>query len=164
MAKGLLLTHHDKRTNFYWNTHANVGPGCPNRIDDVQLVQLGYLCLASPAFPGLFSDDPAIVAMAAAINPGDPYSGGMTDPLTVMIRSHQVARGGPVDGRVSTIQSANGRYGGLTCMLVPLNTRIQESMMRFMSMWPKIHLHPRCPPQLAAISMAAFSLPAQPLV
>ena len=39
-----LLAGPSKR--FCWNIGANVGPGCPNRIDNVHLVQLGYACKA----------------------------------------------------------------------------------------------------------------------
>ncbi len=54
MAKGLVAQ--DGR--FYWTVDAHAGPGCPNKADDVQLVQFGCWCmgnnqktLASPAKP-----------------------------------------------------------------------------------------------------------------
>jgi hypothetical protein len=30
---------------FRWNLTANVGPGQPNKLDDVELVRFGYICM-----------------------------------------------------------------------------------------------------------------------
>jgi hypothetical protein len=88
MAKTIILTDRDNGNHFMWNTHANVGPNCPNRADDVQLVQLGYICLGTgTTYPG---DDQGLADLAAKINPGDPYTGSPSDPLSLAIRRHQM--------------------------------------------------------------------------
>jgi hypothetical protein len=168
MAKGVILTDRDNQRTFYWNTHANVGPGCPNRTDDVQLVQLGYACLATRG-SGLITDDPELVSLARMVVPGSPYSGSPTDALTMAIRRHQLLRGAMIDGRVSSITAKSGEYAaGQTWMLVPLNTRmgavLGTNSGNMPNLWPKIHLHPLCPAALAAISRTVFTLPAVPIV
>ncbi len=43
MASGIML---GENKAFFWNVDAHVGPACPNKAEDVQLVQLGYHCYA----------------------------------------------------------------------------------------------------------------------
>ena len=67
----------DQTHAFFWNIHQHVGPGCPNPLDDVQLVQLMFLARAKKT--GLSAEGRAIYG---AVNPSRPYTGAKDDPLT----------------------------------------------------------------------------------
>ena len=69
MAQGMIISN-----KFYWNLDANVGPGCPNKTEDVQLVQLGYLCMGNnPKFPV----SPEEKAAYSAVTPGACAAGSI---------------------------------------------------------------------------------------
>lgn len=155
MASGILMNDGIKR-RFFWNVDAHVGPGCPNRPDDVQLVQFAYYCMAQTP-NGLAPFTPAEKAGIQAVVPGAQYTGAPTDPLTIAIKAHQRIRRGTQDGKVSPIQSASGHYGGtMTWMVIPLNRNI---MMLHGAHWPLLHRMPKCPPDLAQVSRNCFDPP-----
>ncbi len=136
-----------------WNVDAHVGPGCPNKLEDVQLVQYGYYCMSRSYSlpPGL---TPAEQAVIAAVVPGAPYSGSPTDPLTLAIKAHQRVRGGTQDGRVSPFTSASGYYSEQTWMIISLIGR----MMNYCpNIYPRLDKGPMCPPALAAASRRIFT-------
>lgn len=139
------------RKLFFWNLDANVGIGCPNKPEDVQLVQLGYYCMAT-------STDPAVPVQLkptfAAVVPGAPYSGNPTDPLTRAIIAHQQTRGGTQDGHVSVISNTTGTYdsAGHQFMLVALDAQIRRQIP---GDYPRIDKHAKCPPMLRAAVIRA---------
>lgn len=131
---------HDR---FWWTVHAHVGPGCPNKIEDVQLVQLGYFCKASSQKDG---SNPAQKAIYAKVVPGAVYSGKLDDPLTIAIKTHQQHRGGTQDGRVSPIGNSVGMYDGQHIwMVMALSNAILEVIK---ANWPRLDSHPKCPAAL----------------
>lgn len=149
MASGIIL---GSRRKFYWNVDAHVGPGCPNRPDDVQLVQLGYYAMARSTSPEV---DPKARLVYMGVTPGAPYSGALTDPLTHAIKTQQALRGGTQDGRVSPIQNASGVYGSQTWMLIPLCNCIYDYFPRA---WPLLHKMQGCPGILAGVSETTFTI------
>lgn len=93
-------------------------------------------------------------ASAMAVVPGSPYSGAPNDPLTIAIKTHQKARGGTQDGKVSPIPGNQPAYAaGTSWMILPLSNNIYDVLREF---WPAIHKSPKCPPALAAVSKAVF--------
>ncbi|MBI5256908.1 MAG: hypothetical protein HY855_10445 [Burkholderiales bacterium] len=130
---------------FYLNVDANVGVGSPNKPDDVQLVQFGYLAAAAN---NTFSA--ADRAIFAAVVPGAPYSGAPNDPLTIAIKRHQAIRGGTQDGHVS-VMTGNFTYADKTgkhsFQLVSLINNIHDFLA---GGYPRLDRHPKCPPALAA--------------
>ena len=135
---------------FFWNVSANVGAKSPNKPDDVQLVQLGYLCSALDTFY-----DAALRAIFALVVPGAPYSGQENDPLTRAIRGHEKQRGGAQDGHVSVLTSlTNASYdgGAHTFLIVSLNYQLRKYLP---GNFPRLDKHPRCPPLLRAAVNAA---------
>lgn len=142
MARGLVA----QNGRFYWNVDAHVGPGCPNKMDDVQLVQFGYWCMGNnPKTPA----SPADRALFAAVTPGAPYSGAPGDPLTLAIKRHQALRGGTQDGRVSPMQ-ANQGYNWI---ISSLSNNISNYLMQ---QWPRIDQHAKCPPALRPVILACL--------
>ena len=136
---------------FFWNIDANVGPGCPNKIEDVHLVQLAYASAAmNPALA------PAERAVYAQVVVGAPYMGGANDPLTIAIRTHQKSRGGTQDGHVSPI-GPSGSYGPMSYMLIPLNNNIRNSVSN--PCWPRIDQHPKCSPILKEAVKRQLEIP-----
>lgn len=146
MARGLFFSNH----RFCWNVEGHVGPGCPNRPEDVQLVQFGYWCTARNPKAG---NSPSEQAAYDAVIPGAPYTGSPADPLSIAIREHQKARGGTQDGRVSPIPGNQPGYGPTSWMIVPLSNNIYDTMR---DIWPCLHKSPKCPPALAAKSKIMF--------
>lgn len=138
---------------FFWNIDSHVGPGCPNKADDVQLVQYGYYCMArNPAGASL---TPAEKAAYLAVVPGAGYSGAWNDPLTVAIKTHQAHRGGTQDGKVSPVPAnSSGSYGPTTWMIVPLVNNIKDVNRQ---VWPNIHKGQNCPNALKTVSERTFA-------
>ncbi|BDC53010.1 hypothetical protein F183_A53250 [Bryobacterales bacterium F-183] len=135
---------------FFWNLDGNVGPGCPNKIEDVQLVQLGFHCKANnPKYP----ITPASKAIYSAVVPGAPYTGGYNDPLSIAIRQFQKERGGPQDGRVSVISGSGMISDKLGFMMVALNNNISDCIT---NNWPFIDRHSQCPGALKAVVGRSF--------
>ena len=134
---------------FFWNVSAKVGAKSPNKPDDVQLVQLGYLCAAADTFY-----DAALRATFAAVVPGAPYSGQENDPLTRAIRAHEKERGGAQDGHVSVLTTlTNASYDGAhTFLIVSLNFHLRKCLP---GNFPRLDKHPRCPSLLRAAVNAA---------
>lgn len=148
MAHGILL---GPQKIFFWNVDAHVGPGCPNKPEDVQLVQFGYYCMArNPAA----NNTPQEKAAYKAVVPGAPYSGAANDPLTIAIKTHQAVRGGTQDGRVSPIQNASGSYGEKSWMIIPLVNSIKDVNRQA---WPNIQRAQKCPAALAAVAERTFA-------
>jgi hypothetical protein len=150
MANGILMG-----PQFTWNIETNVGPGCPNKIEDVQLVQLGYLCKANnPKIPAT----PEEKAIYGAVVPGSAYSGSPSDPLTIAIKYHQKLRGGTQDGHVSSIKNTtNGGYysGNIAWMLLALTNNIADALGDH---WPRLDKHPQCPAALKAASLRVLTV------
>ena len=137
MAKGIVCNN----GRFYWTVETHVGPGCPNKVDDVQLVQFCYSCLAAnPKTPVT----PADRAIFAAVVPGAPYTGSQADPLTIAIKLHQKQRGGTQDGRISPAQQTIT----YEWMILSLSNNTSNYVGQI---WPRIDLHPKCPATLKAI-------------
>lgn len=151
MAKGMCIDGDLNR--FYWNTHANVGPCCPNKPEDVQLIQLAYACKASNPKSVM---DPATRAIYAAVVPGATYTGSPNDPLSIAIRTHQKQLGGIQDGVVSSMKSSSGMYSAdKAWMLVALNNNIADVLG---NQWPFIDRHPSCPPTLRDLVARVFTV------
>lgn len=130
---------------YFMNLDGNVGLNSPNLIDDVQLVQFGFLAMAANT-----SFNPADRAVYAAVTPGAAYTGSPTDPLTLAIKRHQATRGGTQDGHVSVMTGAmvyNDSSGKHTFQMVALMNNIRDFTV---GLYPRIDRHARCPPVLAA--------------
>lgn len=146
MAYGMVIT---AEKIFVWNIDAHVGPGCPNRPEDVQLVQLGYYWMARNPKKAM---TPQRKAAYSAVVPGSKYTGLPGDPLSVAIKVHQQERGGTQDGKVSPVQPS-GAYGEHIYMLVSLSNNIKYTNF---NVWPLLHKVPNCPAALAAASRRTF--------
>ena len=131
---------------LFWNLSADVGPGQPNRPDDVEFVRFGYLMLKDnrKATAGPF------VALKAACQSITP-TGAFDDVLAAAIRTHQSLRGGSQDGRVSVARANNfnkGVYDGKHIWMVfPLNNSMIDMAP---DIYPRIDLHPRSGPAVTA--------------
>jgi len=132
MIPGLFGPNH----KFFWNIEAHVGPGCPNKTEDVHLVQLGY---ASGVLNAAVSYAESLIFRT--VTPGAAYKGDANDPLTLAIKIHQRTRGGTQDGRVSPI-GQTGNYGTHSWMLMPINNWIRNEITN--GQWPRIDHHPKC--------------------
>ena len=148
MAKAIII-----KDRFYWNVEHQVGVGGANAVDDVQLVQLGYFCMAA-----LKSSEvaPEMIALASKINPGDPYGGKPDEPLSAAIKLHQKLRGGVQDGVVSAANNSAGQYAPqLFWMIVSLDQNVADVLG---SNWPHIDRHPKCPSALKSSAQVVFRI------
>jgi hypothetical protein len=146
MAKGIIILD-----RFYWNVDQHVGVGGANKVEDVQLVQLGYFGMAALKA----SEVPAeMIAAASKIQPGETYTGKPDESLSVAIRMHQKLRGGVQDGVISPVQNTSGHYTPqLFWMIISLQQNLADSMA---ASWPHLDKHPKCPTQLSAIARKTF--------
>jgi hypothetical protein len=144
MARGMVSTN----GIFLWNVDAHVGQGCPNKVDDVQLVQLGYFCLAKDQAAGVSPQDRITLSKVV---PGAAYNGSASDPLTVAIKLHQKLRGGVQDGKVSPVQPSIS----YNWMLITLDASMQRTLGQY---WPRLDLHPNCPAALRAAVIACMTI------
>lgn len=136
---------------FFWNVDAKVGPSSPNKIEDVQLVQLGYHCASVGENTGIPGE---LKAVFARVVPGAVYSGKLDDPLTIAIKAHQKFRGGTQDGVISVMNNANAVYDGIhSWMIVALNNNIRDALG---TNWPHLGRHPKCPAHLKAAAETVF--------
>ena len=129
---------------MFFNISANVGPGAPNKAEDVQLVQFGY-------FAATFSLKlkPELKVVFSAVVPGANYTGAANDPLTLAIKADQAAGTGTKDGVVSVLHGgvtyvAGGRH---TFLLISLVNDIRKLMGKD---FPRLDKHAKCPAVLAA--------------
>jgi hypothetical protein len=130
---------------LFWNLSADVGPGQPNRPDDVEFVRFGYF---------LMKDNPkAMNGPFAALKPVLQHvtpTGVFDNALAEAIRAHQRVRGGTQDGRISVARDNKfnlGAYDGKNTWIVfPLN----NSMIELASnIYPRIDLHPQSGPAVS---------------
>ncbi len=141
MASGLWQGEHKE---LFWNVDAHVGPGCPNKPDDVNLVQLGFKAA------GKRSPDPEAKTICNAVVLGAPYTGSPTDPLSLAIKYMQKRRGAAIDGRVSPCKQVGSMAQAIDLwMLTALVMHIRDELARN---WPHLDRWPGCPPALAAVS------------
>jgi hypothetical protein len=134
MVQAVIVPHNQR---LFWNLTADVGPGQPNKRDDVEFVRFGYF---------LMKDNPkAISGPLATLKPilqKVTPTGDFDDALAEAIRTHQRLRGGTQDGRVSVAKSSNfnrGQYDGQhTWMVFPLNNTMIDMAP---NIYPRIDLH-----------------------
>jgi hypothetical protein len=143
-----ILINGPGKTYFYWNIDANVGARSPNREDDVQLVQMGFLGVAKSPHPY----PPDVRSAAAAVTLGSACTGRDDDPLVRAIRAYQKLQGGVQDGHVSRVATATGSYaGGQSYNLIGLVNQIYHLIPND---FPRLDKYPGCPPALQ-VSVAA---------
>ena len=148
MAKAILI-----RDRFYWNVERHVGVGGANKVDDVQLVQMGYFCMAALKSSEVPAD---MLAAAAKIQPGESYGGGPGENLSVAIRLHQKLRGGAQDGVISPATNTQGTYAPhLFWMIISLDHNIADIVKEN---WPHLDQHPKCPAALAEAVKTTFRI------
>ena len=134
----VIFSNEKRLKRFFWNLSANVGGRSPNQREDVQFVQFGYFAFANNA---KFPPPPALRTIFGAVKPGAEYTGKEDDPLTLAIRAHEKARGGPQDGRVSAMTSLS--YDGIrTFILVALNNNLVDLVP---DDFPRLDQHKACP-------------------
>jgi hypothetical protein len=132
---------------LFWNVSAAVGPGQPNKMDDVELVRLSYfLAKDNPKFT---SGDFAVMK---PILQKVTTTGAFDNALAEAIRTHERLRGGAQDGKVSVAKANDfnrGRYDREHSWLVfPLNNNLIDMAG---NLYPRLDLHPQCGPALKAV-------------
>lgn len=142
MVQGLLA----HTGGLFWNVSSDVGPGQPNKPDDVELVRFAYF---------LMKDNPkaisgAFVALKPVLQKVTP-TGAFDNNLLDAIRTHQRLRGGTQDGKVSVARDNRfnkGQYDGQhSWMVFPLNNSMIDMAP---NLYPRIDLHPQSGPAVTA--------------
>lgn len=147
MAAGIIMN----KGRFYWNVEANVGVGCPNKTEDVHLVQLAFACRATNPKNPPSEEEKAVYDLVV---PGAVYTGAVNDPLTLAIKMAQKKRGGVQDGWVSKMQPTGTYAPNTTWMLVGLNNNIYDVIAA--AAWPYIDKHPKATAALKALVERTF--------
>lgn len=138
---------------FFWNLSHDVGPGCPNAPDDVELVRFGYYCMGTN--PMNRQTSPERKAMLANL----PLQGSFDNQLQDIIRLHQGWRGGVQDGKISTIKNTSGNYSDKSWILVPLHNNMMDVMG---DLWPRIDKHHQTSALLTQKIQSVFLVPRAP--
>jgi hypothetical protein len=136
---------------LFFNISANVGPNCPNRREDVEMVQFGYFAAS------MASDVPGdLKPVYSKVVPGATYTGAPGDPLTLAIAAHERSRGGTQDGHVSKLHGTgayNCHHQHLGMIMLALTNCMRQLLGRD---FPRIDKHPKCPAGLAASIRRTF--------
>lgn len=148
MVKPLIMNLGGKDILF-WNITSDVGPGCPNRTDDVELVRFGYHCMGTNPRANIPADRKAAYASVS-------LTGGYDSRLGEVIRLHQAGRGGTQDGKISSMKNATGSYGGQFWIIASMNGHMAEICG---TTWPRIDLHHRTSPELTLAVSSVFKVP-----
>lgn len=110
-----------------WNVTSNVGPQQPNKLDDVELVRLGYYCmLKNPA--GGFKD-PNLIARVKQMKTSGPYDQNLGEIITL----HETERGGAKDAIVSHGKEMATYDGKHTWIIYALSNNILDV---YKPVWP----------------------------
>ena len=132
---------------FRWNLTANVGPGQPNKLDDVELVRFGYICMKQNVKFPASSDLQEVIDKVRADGPFD------TD-LADAIKAHQLEHGGTQDGivsvaNVSSTSHNKERYDSShTWIIMNLNNNMLDVAG---DVYPRIDKHPQSGPEVSKV-------------
>lgn len=139
---------------FFFNLQGNVGRSSPNRLDDVQLVQLGIRASAADDTTSL---DPDTRSLLRSLAWGPPCSGAESDPLVIAIRRFQDAVNALTkDGHVSVVRTTTGNVAGSVRFFHLVN--LQASIIRIhKGKWPLINTIEGCPSPLKEVVSATMS-------
>ena len=141
------------RDIFFWNLTTPVGRGAPNKLDDVELVRFGYVCLRENAQAGT---SPGLKAALGRMN----ATGAFGPDLQLVIDEHQKVRGGTVDGKISVARPAllnSGTYDHQHLwIIILLNAHMGKMMKEFP--YPRIDLDLRTGPAITDTAAKCFSM------
>jgi hypothetical protein len=143
MVQAMVVPHNQA---LFWNLSSDVGPGQPNKTDDVEFVRFGYFLMKDnpKAMTGQFV---TLKPILQKVTPTGPFD----NPLAEAILAHQRLRGGTQDGRVSVAKANNfnrGQYDGQHIWMVfPLNNTMIDMAP---NIFPRIDLHPQSGPAVTA--------------
>jgi hypothetical protein len=149
MVKPFLVPRGDGSPRLSWNLDANVGLFSPNRQDDVELVQLGYIAMSANPAANLDFD---LKTMISQIVVGERCTGRQDDKLVKIIFAHQKSRGTVADGHVSAL---HGDMFSIDFTLNPLLNGLSDTMP---NVYPRIEKHPRCGTALRAAVLKGVTL------
>jgi hypothetical protein len=134
MVKAMVVPHNQA---LFWNLSMDVGPGQPNKPDDVEFVRFGYFLMKDnpKAMTGQFV---SLKPTLQKVTPTGPFDNALAEA----IRGHQRLRGGTQDGKISVAKANNfnrGIYDGQhTWMAFPLNNTMIDMAP---NIYPRIDLH-----------------------
>lgn len=145
MVKG---AYNETFSAFYFNLHAEVGPNCPNRGDDVELVRYGIACLAK--WPGnqKSAEGRQFCDLARQVGPTGPFD----TPLASAILACQRANGLTTDGKVSLVRG-DFAPSGRSYILQIMNAAIRIAAT---SVFPRIDLVPESGAALSQVVRRMF--------
>jgi hypothetical protein len=144
MVQAVVVPHNQA---LFWNLSSDVGPGQPNKTDDVEFVRFGYFLMKDnpKAMTGQFGTQ--LKPVLQKVTPTGPFDAALADA----IRTHQRLRGGTQDGRISVAKANNfnrGQYDGQHIWMVfPLNNTMIDMAP---NIYPRIDLHPQSGPAVTA--------------
>lgn len=139
--------------SFIWNLTLPVGTGQPNKIDDVELVRLGYFW--SMKVPAFNSAPGGQKLMSMITNLGT--RGGFVPLLGEIIVEHEKVRGGTQDGKITPARGHITEYdANHSWIIVKLSKNIS---FVFPGIFPRLDLIENCGPELRIKILKIFSLP-----
>ena len=134
---------------FYFNTDADVGPGKPNRADDVELVRYGIKALRnSPKAQTGGADAAAFMAASAVVALVGPYDAS----VGAAVLAFQKLAGFTQDSIVSKM------LGGITPRGNSYMLQVMQANMRYMhpNLYPRIDTLPEVGPTVSTVIRQMF--------
>jgi hypothetical protein len=139
MVQAMVVPHNQA---LFWNLSSNVGPGQPNKADDVEFVRFAYFLMKDnpKAMTGEFVTLKPILQKVTT-------TGAFDNNLADAIRAHQRLRGGTQDGMISVAKTNNFNRGLYdkqhSWMVFPLNNTMIDMAPEI---YPRIDLHAQSGP------------------
>lgn len=134
---------------FYFNLHAEVGPNCQNRQDDVELVRFGLMEYAlepeNRGLPGMAG----FLALTAQMKSSGPYDAKLGEAILALQKVLRLT----ADGKVSVIKG-DFAPSGRTYLLQHLLATIRH---RSSAVYPRIDLLPGTGPLLSQAVRRIFT-------
>ncbi len=143
--------YNDQFSVFYFNLHAEVGPGKPNRIDDVELVRFGIKVLASgERARAAGAAASAFVAAAAQVSFLGPYDA----TIGAAVLAFQRWKGLTQDSTISKIMGAYTPHNRIYVLQY-----MQGEMRRtYPNLYPRIDRVAEVGPTVSAVIRNMFVL------
>jgi hypothetical protein len=132
-----------ERQSIFWNLTTPVGPGKPNKLDDVEFCRFGYFMMKGnpKAMPDLTQRERDALAR---LNP----VGGFGPDLAEVILAHQQSRGGTQDGFISVARDVQTNFGQYDHKHKWIVLVLNVNMLDTSDVFPRIDLHGMSGPEI----------------
>lgn len=146
MVKG---AYNETFSAFYFNLHADVGQGCANRLDDVELVRYGIACLAAAPVNRADPNLRPFLEAAARVKATGPFDSFVSNAVLAFQKTFDTMH---ADGKVSVIRGDRSPHGHIYV----LQTMTAAMRLACTRVYPRLDLVPETGPALSQVVRKMF--------